>query len=152
MLCGVSLSLKRFSYSKYSRDKISTNVSFPLVGLDLSEFTVNPAHNGDLYDLFAVSNHMGGLGGGHYNAYVRNHTDGRWYLHDDSSVSRVRYVSDIKSSSAYVLFYARRPRGAQVKSEQEVAAEMMAANGGGGASAASSSSSYRNSFTDLGLD
>ena len=116
--------LKRFSYSKYSRDKITTAVHFPLVGLDLNEHTVNPEHQGDLYDLFAVSNHMGGLGGGHYNAYVRNHTDGVWYCHDDSSVSRVRSLSDIRSSAAYVLFYKKRKAGAAVKSEAEMEAEI----------------------------
>lgn len=30
------LHLKRFSYSRYSRDKLETPVSFPLEGLDLS--------------------------------------------------------------------------------------------------------------------
>jgi len=25
-----------------------------------------------LYDLYAVSNHFGGLGGGHYTAYAKN--------------------------------------------------------------------------------
>jgi hypothetical protein len=104
--------------------QITSPVDFPLVGLDLSEFSVNPAHAGDLYDLFAVSNHMGGLGGGHYNAYVRNHSDGEWWLHDDSSVSRVRHVSDIKSSSAYVLFYSRRKRGAEVQTEEQIQAKM----------------------------
>jgi len=141
--------LKRFSYSKYSRDKISTNVAFPLVGLDLSEFTVNPAHQGDLYDCFAVSNHMGGLGGGHYTAYCQNHTDGRWYLHDDSSVSRVRHMSDIKSSSAYVLFYARRQRGQAVKTEAEIAAEMQAAAGGGHAGGSGSNGSTRMGYSSI---
>lgn len=56
--------LKRFNYSRWSRDKINTLVDFPLTGLDLSEFVANPAHKSDIYDLFAVSNHMGGLGGG----------------------------------------------------------------------------------------
>lgn len=26
-----------------------------------------------IYDLYAVSNHFGGLGGGHYTAYAKNH-------------------------------------------------------------------------------
>lgn len=56
----------------------------------------------------------------HYNAYALNHSNGRWYLHDDASVSRVSHVSDIKSSSAYVLFYRRRKAGEPTpKSEEE---------------------------------
>ena len=48
-----------------------------------------------------------GMGGGHYNAYVRNLENGEWWLHDDSSVSRVD-ESRVKSESSYVLFYRRR--------------------------------------------
>ena len=34
-------------------------------GLDLSKYVVNEEEPLPLYDLFAVSNHYGGLGGGH---------------------------------------------------------------------------------------
>lgn len=37
-----------------------------------------------LFDLFAVSNHYGGMGGGHYTAYARLFLDGEWYDFDDS--------------------------------------------------------------------
>ena len=33
--------------------------------LDLSDYVVNEEEPQPLYDLFAVSNHFGGLGGGH---------------------------------------------------------------------------------------
>lgn len=29
-----------------------------------------------IYDLFGISNHYGGLGGGHYTAYAKNWKDG----------------------------------------------------------------------------
>lgn len=58
--------LKRFSYTRVYRDKIATFVDFPLSGLDLSEFTGNQDDQHPIYDLYAVSNHMGGMGGGHY--------------------------------------------------------------------------------------
>ena len=111
--------LKRFAYTSRSREKISTFVDFPLTGLDLSHLahSSTPASSTSreqqqppppaLYDLWAVSNHMGGLGGGHYTAYVKNRVSGGWYLHDDSRVSPVS-EDDIKSSSAYVLFYSAR--------------------------------------------
>ena len=102
------LHLKRFAYTSRSREKISTLVHFPIRGLDLSHIGGRAGDGaGGIYDLFAVSNHMGGLGGGHYTAYVRNRVAGVWYLHDDSRVSEVS-EDEIVSSSAYVLFYRRR--------------------------------------------
>ena len=58
-----------------------------------------------LYDLYAVSNHYGGLGGGHYTAFGKN--DGKWYDYNDSSV-RATSESSIGGSGAYMLFYKRR--------------------------------------------
>ncbi|CAO1637111.1 unnamed protein product [Parajaminaea phylloscopi] len=61
-----------------------------------------------IYDLFAVDNHFGGLGGGHYTACARNHEDGRWYYFDDSHVRPIPDESEVKGKAAYVLFYRRR--------------------------------------------
>ncbi len=58
-----------------------------------------------VYDLYAVSNHYGGLGGGHYTAYAKN--NGKWYDFNDSSV-RACTQSSICGSGAYILFYKRR--------------------------------------------
>lgn len=100
--------LKRFSNSRIMRDKLDAFIDFPLRGLDLesrvgerqsartladSGFDVAQLGLGDvneslLYDLFAVDEHLGGLGGGHYRAYARNHLDGEWYHFDDSHVTR----------------------------------------------------------------
>ncbi|KAI8837580.1 hypothetical protein BC829DRAFT_404956, partial [Chytridium lagenaria] len=60
-----------------------------------------------IYDLFAVSNHFGGLGGGHYTAYAKNPVNGSWYDFDDSRVNPVD-ESDVKTPAAYMLFYQRR--------------------------------------------
>jgi ubiquitin carboxyl-terminal hydrolase 4/11/15 len=58
-----------------------------------------------LYDLYAVSNHYGGLGGGHYTAYAKH--GGSWFEFDDA---RVREVSpkNVVSPAAYILCYKRR--------------------------------------------
>ncbi|KAN0061922.1 hypothetical protein ACQY0O_005917 [Thecaphora frezii] len=61
-----------------------------------------------IYDLYGVDNHFGGLGGGHYTAYAKNPSDGKWYEFDDSSVRPVPDPETVKSSSAYLLFYRRR--------------------------------------------
>ncbi|KNC99742.1 uncharacterized protein SPPG_05122 [Spizellomyces punctatus DAOM BR117] len=63
-----------------------------------------------VYDLFAVSNHYGGLGGGHYTAYAKNALDSQWYHFDDSHVSKTD-ESDVMTSAAYLLFYQRRHKG-----------------------------------------
>lgn len=72
--------LKRFSGERYRRDKVDVLVDFPMEGLDLTE-RVGCKEDGKeyLYDLFAVDNHYGGLGGGHYTAYAKNFLDGKWY-------------------------------------------------------------------------
>ena len=36
-----------------------------LRGLDLNRLVINPDHGSAVYDLIAVSNHYGGMGGGH---------------------------------------------------------------------------------------
>uniref|UniRef100_A0A8B9RNN1 Ubiquitin carboxyl-terminal hydrolase 15 n=1 Tax=Astyanax mexicanus TaxID=7994 RepID=A0A8B9RNN1_ASTMX len=99
--------LKRFSYSRYMRDKLDSLVDFPLHDLDMSEFLINPNAGPCRYDLIAVSNHYGGMGGGHYTAYAKNKDDGKWYNFDDSIVSPVS-EDQIVSKAAYVLFYQRQ--------------------------------------------
>nr|XP_061815787.1 ubiquitin carboxyl-terminal hydrolase 15-like isoform X3 [Nerophis lumbriciformis] len=99
--------LKRFSYSRYMRDKLDSLVDFPLSNLDMSEFLINPNSGPCLYDLIAVSNHYGGMGGGHYTAYAKNTDDGKWYNFDDSSVSPAS-EDQIVSKAGYVLFYQRQ--------------------------------------------
>ncbi|KAF8582776.1 cysteine proteinase [Ramaria rubella] len=119
--------LKRFSNSRIMRDKLDAFIDFPLQGLDLESrvgerrsakvladlgYNVADLGLGDvneplLYDLFAVDEHLGGLGGGHYRAYARNHFDGEWYHFDDSHVTRSK-AEDAVNHNAYLLFYRRR--------------------------------------------
>ncbi len=60
-----------------------------------------------IYDLYGVVNHSGSISFGHYTAYCKNKHTGKWYEHNDSSVSEVD-ESQIVSSAAYILFYERR--------------------------------------------
>ncbi|KAI8838388.1 hypothetical protein BC829DRAFT_364889 [Chytridium lagenaria] len=101
------LHLKRFSYTMFSRDKIETKVSFPLERLSLD--TIMSKTPVVIYDLFGVSNHMGGLGGGHYIAHCKNADDGHWYQRNDSKVSRCsENTMSSMGSTAYVLFFQKR--------------------------------------------
>ncbi|XP_029598640.1 ubiquitin carboxyl-terminal hydrolase 15 isoform X5 [Salmo trutta] len=99
--------LKRFSYSRYMRDKLDSLVDFPLSDMEMSEFLIDPNAGPCRYDLIAVSNHYGGMGGGHYTAYAKNKDDNKWYNFDDSSVSPAN-EDQIVSKAAYVLFYQRQ--------------------------------------------
>ncbi|RXN00213.1 Ubiquitin carboxyl-terminal hydrolase 15 [Acipenser ruthenus] len=99
--------VKRFSYSRYMRDKLDTLVDFPISDLDMSEFLINPNAGPCRYDLIAVSNHYGGMGGGHYTAFAKSKDDDKWYYFDDSSVSTAS-EEQIVSKAAYVLFYQRQ--------------------------------------------
>lgn len=99
--------LKRFSYSRYLKNKLEFNVDFPLHNLDLSPYVKQKSGTKSyVYELYAVSNHYGGLGGGHYSAYAKLIDEDRWYNFDDSHVSPVG-EDEIKTSAAYVLFYRR---------------------------------------------
>ncbi|GAA5987460.1 hypothetical protein JCM10908_001963 [Rhodotorula pacifica] len=117
--------LKRFSSSRYSRDKIDDLVDFPVLeSLDMEPFVegdrverrlaeqmTNAPHITEpdslTYELYAVSNHFGGLGGGHYTAFAKNPENSRWYDFDDSRVTEIN-PDRVKSSAAYLLFYRRR--------------------------------------------
>ena len=71
--------LKRFSANRVFRDKVDVLVDFPVENLDLG-CKVGLIEDKDMiYDLIAVDNHYGGLGGGHYTAFAKNFFDGKWY-------------------------------------------------------------------------
>ncbi|TKY61900.1 Ubiquitin carboxyl-terminal hydrolase 8 [Spatholobus suberectus] len=98
--------LKRFSYSRFFKNKLETFVDFPINDLDLSTYVAHGnSQSSNRYVLYAISCHYGGLGGGHYTAFVRYGYD-KWYDFDDS---RVESVSEdmIKTPAAYVLFYRK---------------------------------------------
>ncbi|XP_042660307.1 ubiquitin carboxyl-terminal hydrolase 8 isoform X3 [Tyto alba] len=96
--------LKRFSYDGRWKQKLQTSVDFPLETLDLSQYVIGPKNNLKRYNLFSVSNHYGGLDGGHYTAYCKNASKQRWFKFDDHEVSEIS-ASSVKSSAAYILFY-----------------------------------------------
>jgi len=100
--------LKRFQYSKWSREKLNIPVVFD-VDLDLSAFVKGKQNAPPLYELFAISNHMGNLGGGHYCCQAKNPITEKWHTFDDSQVTEttVEHVKNCQSS-AYLLFYKKK--------------------------------------------
>lgn len=71
--------IKRFQYTSIVREKLFTDVQFPLSGLDMAPFlstnvadphSSNSGKHGTIYDLCGVVHHSGGINGGHYVAHV----------------------------------------------------------------------------------
>ncbi|KAL1884440.1 hypothetical protein Plec18167_002028 [Paecilomyces lecythidis] len=113
--------LKRFSANRGFRDKIDVVVDFPIEGLDLTGRVAAPEEGkSQIYDLFAVDNHYGGLGGGHYTAFAKNFMTNEWNEYNDSHVSKAIDPQKVITSAAYLLFYRRRsdrPLGGKVLEE-----------------------------------
>ncbi|KAL0896605.1 hypothetical protein Bca101_080566 [Brassica carinata] len=100
--------LKRFSYSRSMKHKLETFVNFPIHDLDLTKYVANKnLSQPQLYELYALTNHYGGMGSGHYTAYIKLLEENRWYNFDDSHISHIN-EDDVKSGAAYVLFYRRK--------------------------------------------
>lgn len=102
----LTIHLKRFLSARSFSDKINMVVEFPIEGLDMSEYVAS--NDNLLYDLVAVDNHYGGLGGGHYTAAAKNFRDNRWYYFNDSRVTPIDDSKEVITAAAYLLFYKRR--------------------------------------------
>jgi len=103
------LHLKRF---KKNGTKNTAHVDFPMDNLNIDDYCIGYGANGLKYDLYAIANHSGDTGGGHYYAYCKDY-DGVWREYNDRTVRVVgRDSSKIKNSlvtnKAYLLFYKRR--------------------------------------------
>lgn len=101
--------LKRFKYNGLWRDKITSNVDYPIENLNLDKYVMgkNSIKTNNNYKLYAISNHSGTLDGGHYTAMCRNYDFDRWFRFDDSDVKEVTNAAALKSPMAYILFYSR---------------------------------------------
>lgn len=82
----LAVHLKRFSSAGYRREKLDILVDFPVEGLDLSQRVIHREDGKqEIYDLIAVDDHWGGLGGGHYTAFAKNFVDEQWYEYNGMS-------------------------------------------------------------------
>mmetsp|Transcript_3026 Transcript_3026/g.5499 ORF Transcript_3026/g.5499 Transcript_3026/m.5499 type:complete len:549 (-) Transcript_3026:1117-2763(-) len=112
--------LKRFKYTESGqRAKMDTPVVYPIQQWDLSRSIQGKKgdhpRRGMMYDLYAVSNHLGGMGSGHYTAFGLNRFDDKWYQFNDSACTKLSVgnhpSSDLgHNASAYCLFYNRVDR------------------------------------------
>ena len=97
------ITLKRFSNENKKNDKI---IKFPLENLDMSKYVLGYDKNNYKYDLFGICNHIGGVHGGHYTAFVKN-ANNFWYHFNDTNVSKIN-INDLQTSNAYCFFYRKR--------------------------------------------
>jgi ubiquitin C-terminal hydrolase len=95
------LSLKRFDHLNRKNSKL---VDYPIQGLNLNKYVFNGTK--DIYDLYAISCHMGSANMGHYISICKNQ-DGKWYCFNDENVTQFD-ESKLVSEHAYMLLYKRR--------------------------------------------
>jgi len=95
-------------YESVGSSKITTHVSFPLTGLDLSPFMSESCRpQCTTYNLIAcICHHGSALLTGHYTTYALNCYDDQWYEFDDQYVSSVSSYQ-VENSEAYILFYQK---------------------------------------------
>ena len=102
--------LKRFKYNEYGKvgSKNDASIEHPVTDWDLKSRVKSSRGVYPMYDLYAVSNHMGGLSGGHYTAHTLNRFDDKWYEFNDRSYRSVdESIHKELFKSSYVLFYNR---------------------------------------------
>ena len=99
------INFKRFIKESEHWEKNDENVDFPIINFNMKDLIIGPDKEHSIYDLFAVSQHYGTTGAGHYTAVCKNR--GKWYNYDDSSVLQTSPKACL-SSAAYVLFYRRQ--------------------------------------------
>ncbi|KAL7579570.1 hypothetical protein ACA910_007939 [Epithemia clementina (nom. ined.)] len=105
--------LKRFKFDDFGNSVGSKNtaaVDYPIENWDLKAFVKSQSSDKPIYDLYAVSNHFGGLGSGHYTAYAMSRFGKEeWYEFNDSQTRRISEDTLRKNqAAAYLLFYNRR--------------------------------------------
>ena len=98
------IELKRYDVQNKKNQSL---ITFPLVNLDLSPYTVGYSTLAYRYDLYGICNHSGGAMGGHYTSYVKT-SSGKWYLFNDTNVAEVTDLTKLISPKAYCLFYRKR--------------------------------------------
>lgn len=119
---GLDLSAFCHNLSWTNAPSLSTSVSYDNIISDSMDETSNvnasssriksSTNPGTLYDLFAICNHYGRMGFGHYTAFGRDfigdQLSSQWYSFDDDLVRACVDANDVKTHAAYMLFYRRR--------------------------------------------
>lgn len=113
-------------YESIGSAKITTHVSFPLTGLDLSPFMSESSRSQcTTYNLIAcICHHGSALLTGHYTTYALNCYDDQWYEFDDQYVSCVPDYQ-VENSEAYILFYQKSTLDERTDRQREKASKLL---------------------------
>jgi ubiquitin carboxyl-terminal hydrolase 4/11/15 len=68
------------------------------------------------YHLYGVTNHVGGMGGGHYTATCLNPGDQQWYHFNDHLVLKAR--APVATPASYILFYCMAEESPEAANRQ----------------------------------
>jgi len=100
--------IKRFNFNGVWK-KNGEIVQFPII-LNIAKYKIGSEKRDCNYRLFAVANHVGSMGGGHYFAYCCDleNAEMPWYEFNDERVSRIN-ESSIYTPNSYMLFYQLVP-------------------------------------------
>lgn len=103
------LVLKRYSFIDNRWQKNSAIIQFPII-LNISSYKLGSDKSNCNYRLFAIANHIGNMGSGHYYAYCCDTEDPMklWYEFNDERVAQISEDS-IYTSNSYMLFYQAIP-------------------------------------------
>lgn len=101
----IVVALKRFTPD--GSQKLAHLIEFPLENLDLSKYVKGYNSNSYKYDLYGVCNHVGGVSGGHYTAFIKNFQN-KWIHYNDHIVEKVEKADVVVSPLAYCLFYRKK--------------------------------------------
>lgn len=85
--------------------KNSVYIDTPLTNVDFSNYVKGYNRNSYIYELYGVCNHLGGVNGGHYTAYIKN-ANGKWYEMNDMDVKEIP-ESNVVSCYSYCFFYRK---------------------------------------------
>jgi ubiquitin C-terminal hydrolase len=86
--------------------KINKLIDFPIDDLDVSEYLLDKREKKTKYSLYALVNHYGNTGGGHYTACCKN--NGVWYNFNDESLTVISDKEELVDESVYILFYKQK--------------------------------------------
>ena len=105
--------LKRFKFDDFGNSvgqKNTAAIDYPIQDWNLQRFVNSQSSDRPVYDLYAVSNHFGGMGCGHYTAYAMSRfEDEEWYEFNDNQTRKIpQDALRHNQSAAYLLFYNRR--------------------------------------------